>query len=69
MNKLSIFLTCCLVFISGCSQKYWYDQSQGHQANECKPYIHDAQTYNKCVEDTQKSYEDYKKDRDGILEN
>lgn len=56
-----------LVFsIAGCSNKAVYDNMRIHQRNECEKQP--PPTYSECIERTNKSYEEYERERKEALE-
>jgi hypothetical protein len=63
MSKLLIIVM--LLGVAGCSNKAIYDNAQLNQRNECikEPPL----TYFECVERTNKSYEEYERERKETL--
>ena len=65
MNKVVIFLF-VLLGISGCSNRAIYDNMRIKQRSECLK--EPPSTYFECIERTNKSYEEYKREREEVLE-
>lgn len=64
INKVLIVLI--VLGLTGCSNKAMYDNIQLHQRNECREEPPAA--YFECIERTNKSYEDYQRERKELLE-
>lgn len=65
MNKLSI-LTMLLV-VTACSNKAVYENFRIQQRNEC--LMGPPSGYEECMEDQSKSYEEYQRELEEVLEN
>lgn len=65
MNKLLILLT--VLGVAGCSNKAIYENMRLNQRNECieEPL---PTTYAECIERTNKSYEEYQRERNEVAE-
>ncbi|MFT7559812.1 MAG: hypothetical protein ACI93R_001727 [Flavobacteriales bacterium] len=63
MKKLLILLVVLEVF--GCSNKAIYDNIRLDQRNKC--IKEPPPTYSECIERTNKSYEDYERERKEVL--
>ena len=64
MSKLLVILMLC--GIAGCSNKAIYDNARLNQRNEC--IKEPPPTYFECVERTNKSYEEYERERKAVTE-
>lgn len=57
MRYLLIFFT--LLALTGCSARGWYDAIQQTASRDCNKYPYDSSEYEKCVESTDISYDQY----------
>lgn len=64
MIRLLIILGICVA--TGCSNKAVYDNLRLHQRNEC--IKEPLPTYSECIERTNKSYEEYERERKEVLD-
>lgn len=61
------FLMVLVMFsVAGCSNKVIYDNLRLDQRNKCVK--EPSSTYSECIERTNKSYEEYERERKEILE-
>jgi len=54
--------------IAGCSNKVIYDNLRQDQRNNCVNVNEPSSTYFECIERTNKSFEEYERERKEILE-
>lgn len=55
-----------LIFFSGCSNKAFYESTQPkYDENECRKLP--PSQYEKCINQEAKSYEEYKKEREEVI--
>lgn len=66
MNKLITFLFLS-VLLTACSNKELYHAGQGHQKSKCINEAQTAEQHNKCLNEQGKSYEEYEKERQAVL--
>ncbi|WP_157829160.1 hypothetical protein [Colwellia sp. 75C3] len=63
--KVALF-TLVLISFSGCSNKELYESIQPkHNDNECRKLP--AHEYDECIKHETKSYEEYKKEREEVI--
>ncbi|WP_370978265.1 hypothetical protein [Agaribacterium sp. ZY112] len=65
LRLLCGFLCVCFI-VSGCSNQQLYSAGQSNERSKCvdEPYS----TYDECIARTEKSYQEYKQERDMLLE-
>lgn len=67
MKILPILITTAALAsgLAGCSMQQLYGTGQAWQRSECNKIV-DTQERNRCAASTQTSYEDYKRQSDGV---
>ena len=53
--------------LSGCSNELLYQMGQSHKKNECIRNATSASDHKECMEQTQKPFEEYEKEREVII--
>ena len=65
-----MYKTVCVVIgllaLAGCSNKTLYGMGQDYQKSQCINDAQNAEEHAKCVNASQKSYEDYEKERKAL---
>lgn len=62
-----LFTLLLLAIVAGCSNKQWYETGQNYQRNECIKHANNEAEYSQCLAAKQKSYKEYKKERDALV--
>ncbi len=57
-----------IAFAAGCSSRQLYDSAQGWQRNECHR-MQDPGERGKCLSSTSTSYDDYRRQSEGVKPN
>jgi hypothetical protein len=62
MNIHLLLLASAVIVTSACSAQQWYASGQAQQRQQCARIV-DTAEYQRCMDKTQKSYEDYRRER------
>mgnify|MGYP007066331476 CR=1 FL=1 len=66
--KTSLALLILVFGLSGCSTRGFYESGLNHKKNQCIKEAQTSQQLDKCRNEQELSYDDYKKQRQAIID-
>lgn len=66
MNKF-LYIAVFFLILTGCSNKQLYQVGQDYQKSECLQKAASGEEHNECLNTDKKSYEEYEKERQDIV--